>query len=284
MPAPATIDVIGGSMTLILGGPFQMGAAAESLVEECNTFRAGCQPEWFAASEPIHTVLLSRFYIDIHEVTNAAYMRFLNEMGGDALCLGQPCINTDQSHLSSQSGTYVVPGYLELRPIAGVTWYGATAYCEWRGARLPTEAEWEKAAAWDDTTASARLYPWSDTFDGRLVNFCDAACTAPHANLYFFDGFAETSPVTYFENGRGPHGLFDMAGNVWEWVGDWYDPNYYAQSPGENPTGPDKGSERVVRGGSWYDTGNFTASAIRFPSPPDNTDSTIGFRCAADAP
>jgi formylglycine-generating enzyme required for sulfatase activity len=286
MPAPASafIDVSGGGMTLIQGGSFQMGAEASVLTEECNLFREGCQPGWFAASEPVHTVLLDRFYIDIHEVTNAAYARFLNEIGGNALCLGHPCINTDQSHIAFQNGAYGVWDYLELRPVAGVTWYGAAAYCTWRVARLPTEAEWEMAAAWDVEQARARRYPWGDSFDGRLVNFCDAACTAPHANPYFFDGYAETSLVTYFESGRGPFGLYDMAGNVWEWVADWYDQNYYAQSPGVNPTGPADGVDKVVRGGSWHDTGNFTASAVRFPSSPENTDSTIGFRCAANVP
>jgi formylglycine-generating enzyme required for sulfatase activity len=284
MPVPAHVEVPSGSMTLIQGGSFQMGADAEALFEECNAFREGCQPAWFAASEPVHTVQLDRFYIDAHEVTNAAFTRFLNEIGADSLCLGQPCIDAEQSHLSLQNGVFTVPGYLELRPVAGITWYGASAYCQWRGARLPTEAEWEKAAAWDNALARVRRYPWGDDFDGRLVNFCDAACTAPQTNVYYFDGYAETSPVTYFENGRGPNGLYDMAGNVWEWVADWFDPDYYTQSPGSNPAGPAEGSAKVVRGGSWYDTGNFTASAVRFPSSPDNTDKTIGFRCAADAP
>jgi formylglycine-generating enzyme required for sulfatase activity len=252
-------------------------------MEECDKFRDGCQPDWFTASEPIHEVEVDRYYIDIHEVTNAAYIDFLQAIGPDALCLGQPCINTNESHLTLQNGVYFVYGYLESRPVAGVTWFGASAYCEWREARLPTEAEWEKAASWNDAESIAHRYPWGDTFDGRLVNFCDAACTAEQANPYYFDGYGETSPVAYFENGRSSYGLFDMAGNVWEWVSDWYDPNYYANSPGLNPAGPETGMAKVVRGGSWYDTGNFTASAIRFPSPPENSDSTIGFRCAAEA-
>jgi formylglycine-generating enzyme required for sulfatase activity len=283
-PYPEQIAVSGSVMLLIPAGSFQMGADAASLTEECNAFRDGCQEAWFAASEPVHTVLLSRYYIDMHEVTNAAWAAFLNELGPDPVCNGQPCLDVEQSQMVLRDSKYVSQDGAFANPAAGVTWHGAAAFCAWRGARLPTEAEWERAAAWQPATATALRYPWGDAFDGTAVNFCDASCAEPQADTDYDDGFAEVAPVASFANGRSPADLYDMAGNVWEWVADWYDPNYYAQSPESNPTGPETGNERVVRGGSWFDTANFMATSIRFPSAPDNADRTIGFRCAADLP
>ncbi len=283
-PFPLTLNVPGGTMVLITGGFFEMGATADSLTEECNAFREGCQVDWFTASEPVHSVLLGRYYIDTHEVTNEAYASFLNSVGSDSACLDQPCLNDEQSQIVVQDGTFIVEEDQKQNPIAGVSWYGASAFCEWRDARLPTEAEWERAAVWDSKSSAARRYPWGNEFDGRLVNFCDSSCDAPQANSEYDDGFPEVAPVASFEGGVSQSGLYDMAGNVWEWVADWYDPTYYAGSSEAHPTGPLNGEEKVVRGGSWFDTGNFTTSAIRFPSTPDNTDRTIGFRCAADIP
>jgi formylglycine-generating enzyme required for sulfatase activity len=270
-------------MILIPGSVFQMGATANSLAEECALFREGCQNDWFSASEPVHTVLLDSYYFDAHEVTNAAYVEFLNQ-SGDLACQEQPCLDPEHTEVVLEDDAYLVPDELAQHPAAGITWFGATAFCEWREARLPTEAEWEKAAAWDDEGSSARRYPWGDDFDGQIVNFCDAACQEPQANVEFNDGFAESAPVASFEEGRSAAGAYDMAGNVWEWVADWYDPDYYQVSTEANPIGPADGEEKVVRGGSWFDTGNFSASAIRFPSGPENADRTIGFRCAANIP
>jgi formylglycine-generating enzyme required for sulfatase activity len=281
-PPPAQLEMLGGVMALLPGGSFQMGADVADLMALCAAFRRNCQEAWFASSEPIHPVTLAPFYIDSHEVTNEAFTHFLNETGGAAaICLGYPCLNSDESQIVLADGTYVVGGGLERRPAAGVTWYGAAAFCEWRAARLPTEAEWEMAAAWDGATDASRLYPWGDNFDGKALNFCDANCQAEQANVAYNDGYTATAPVASYEAGRSPAGLYDMAGNVWEWVGDWYDSTYYAASPEDNPTGPLAGQERVVRGGSWYDTGYFTAAAVRFPSAPGNADKTLGFRCAA---
>ncbi len=279
-PLPVRIAVAGGEMVLIPGGTFFMGAAADTLAAECNQFRQGCQTAWFAASEPIHVVLLRRYYIDIHEVTSQSFVSFLNGNGGE--CLGQPCLDAEQSQISAQGDEYVVAAEASSNPATGVTWYGAAAFCEWRGGRLPTEAEWEKAAVWDVDAKVAYRYPWGDTFDGRLANFCDESCDEPQANSAFGDGYPQLAPVASYEDGRSPYGLYDMGGNVWEWVADWFDPVYYASSAGADPMGPDDGEAKVVRGGSWFDTGNYMASAIRFPSPPDNADRTIGFRCAAD--
>lgn len=271
-------------MTLIAGGFFQMGALADSLADECATFREGCRPEWFAASEPVHSVLLGRYYIDAHEVTNEAFVTFMNESGGEPACLDQTCLDVEESRIVEEGGAFSVAEAFLNHPVTGVTWYGAAAYCAWRGARLPTEAEWERAAAWDDQAEVAFQYPWGNTFDGANVNYCDSSCDEPQADDNYTDGYGETSPVASIEGGLSLSNIYDMAGNVWEWVGDWYDPGYYARSPETNPTGPEEGEEKVVRGGSWFDTGNFTASAIRFPSAPDNADKTIGFRCVAPLP
>lgn len=281
-PYPAQVEVPGGTMILIPGGYFHMGADAAALAEECNKFRDGCQPDWFAASEPIHPVLLGRFYIDEHEVTTTAFVDFLNENGD--ICGNPACFKPEESQIAQQGNLFTAVDEVGNQPVTGVTWYGAAAFCEWRSARLPTEAEWERAAAWDEESSTARRYPWGDEFEGRVLNFCDTSCDEPQANADYDDGYPGLAPVASFVAGRSPSGLFDMAGNVWEWVADWYDPSYYDKSVTSNPTGPDAGEEKVVRGGSWFDTGNFAASAIRFPSSPGNADRTIGFRCAADLP
>ncbi len=283
-PYPEQMDTHGGFMVLISGGYFQMGATAESLVQECSLFREGCAPEWFAGSEPVHPVLLGRYYIDAHEITNEAYAGFMNDIGDGNSCLEHDCLEVTQSEIQVQDGIYTVADDAAQNPVAGVSWYGAAAYCEWRDARLPTEAEWEKAAAWDESGAVARRYPWGDEFDGSRANFCDASCAEPQAHTDLDDGFPIVAPVMSFTAGRSAFGTYDMAGNVWEWVVDWFDTNYYAQSPDADPPGPESGEDKVVRGGSWFDTGNFTAAAIRFPSNPENADRTIGFRCADDIP
>lgn len=283
-PFPDIIVVPGGWMTMISGGSFQMGAPASELVSDCSLFREGCLEEWFAASEPVHPVWVDSYYIDAHEVTNKAFVDFLNDSDPEPVCLDQTCIDAEESHIDMADGLYQYAEEFAEHPATGVTWYGAAAYCTWRGGRLPTEAEWEKAAAWDVESSVAYRYPWGNRFEGANVNFCDATCDAPHRNADYDDGYAETAPVASYADNLSPSGMYDMAGNVWEWVSDWYDPTYYAFSSVSNPIGPETGENKVVRGGSWYDTGNFTASAIRFPSAPDNTDKTIGFRCAVPIP
>lgn len=279
---PAEIEVDGGTMIFIPGGFFEMGASAESLLEECNTFREGCQIEWFAASDPAHLVLVAPYFLDANEVTNEAFIAFLGEQGNS--CQGQPCYDPEESQIVVENDIYSTgPDQLRL-PAAGVTWYGATAFCEWRGSRLPTEAEWEYAAGWDSRMAVKTRYPWGDIFDGTLANFCDVNCDAPQADDTFNDGFATAAPVASYESGRSASGIYDMAGNVWEWVSDWYAEDFYSDAIYTNPVGPESGDDKVVRGGSWFDTGNFTSTVIRFPSPPTNADKTIGFRCAMALP
>lgn len=289
-PSPASIpeEITQGNtnMRLAPDGLFRRGANSGELLEECSAFRPGCQAAWFSASEPAYTVVVSPFYIDEHEVTNLSFVTFLNNAeDSTTLCGGQPCLDLEQSAITETAETgFQIEADLADHPVTGVTWFGAAAYCEARGARLPTESEWEKAALWDPVSELKTRYPWGDVFDGTLVNFCDAACEEEQRNEEFDDGFAGTAPVASYEAGRSPIGAYDMAGNVWEWVSDWYDADAYSAVDRDNPTGPAEGTEKVVRGGSWFDTGNFTSGLIRFPSPPENADATIGFRCAASVP
>lgn len=283
-PTPLPVSIRSGTadMTLVDAALFSMGADADRLLAACNEFRAGCDRGWFIASEPVHTAVLDPFYIDIYEVTNGAYVEFLNFMGSHAAaCDGQDCLTLSDSRLQADGRDgYSVAAEFTGHPVTGVTWYGAAAFCVWRGARLPSEAEWEMAASWDDAAGEKRFYPWGDAFEGTAANTCDANCAAPQAVARFDDGFAGTAPVGSFAEGVSPFGIHDMAGNVWEWVNDWYSADYYDTAPVTNPPGPAQGDAKVVRGGSWFDTGNFAATAVRFPAPPTESGDSIGFRCA----
>ena len=272
-------------MVFVPGGVFSMGDDPNALLEECQDFRGGCQIRLFPPAGPVHEVSVNPFYIDSYEVTNQAYAMFLNEIGGhEGNCFEQDCLDLDENAVQlGDDGQYVVAADLQEHPVVGVSWFGAATFCQWRGARLPTEAEWEMAASWDPEAQTKTRYPWGDTFDPTATNFCDVNCEAhDYADKEADDGYAQTAPVGSYEAGRSPLGLFDMSGNVWEWVLDWFDPAYYDVSNGDNPRGPETGEIRVVRGGSWFDTGNFTSAVFRTGIPPELYDDTLGFRCAAD--
>lgn len=227
----------GREMVQVPEGPFRMGST-----------------EGDPDEAPEHQVYLGTYYIDLREVTQAEYERFVKMTKR-----GKPFVPVFEDDISKIKKP-------EL-PAIGMSWSDAAAYCKWAGKRLPTEAEWEKAARGE----GRRRYPWGDDFG------------VGHANVDGEeDGFKYLAPPGSFESGRSPYGVYDMAGNVAEWVADNYDEHYYQKTPYRNPKGPEEGEHKVIRGGSWRETPHGTRVSKRFQARMWRTDSTIGFRCAKD--
>ncbi|CAG0968171.1 gamma-glutamyl hercynylcysteine S-oxide synthase [Anaerolineae bacterium] len=224
----------GKEMILIPAGEFVMGSNDESNVEK-----------------PPHKVYLDAFYIARYPVTNAEYKKFV-----DATRYQPP------EHWTNGK----IPSGKENHPVVFVKWNDAKAYAQWTGARLPTEAEWEKAASWDDEKRVKHVYPWGDQFDANKCNTRES-------------GIMDTTPVgKYLPQGDSAYGVGDMAGSVWEWCADWYDEDYYKNSPGRNPRGPASGWRRVLRGGSWSYARGRARGASRFSHSPVHWTSNVGFR------
>jgi serine/threonine-protein kinase len=240
-----------------------------------------------ADEHPQHTVYLEAFYIDITEVTNAMFARFVAETNyhTDAENAGKSFALVGIEWLSVSGADWEHPfgpssdiSGLEDHPVIHVSWNDAYAYCEWAGKRLPTEAEWEKAARGTD----GATYPWGNSRpDSNLVNYADANTSFDWSVKTVDDGYKYTSPVGNYPDGASPYGVLDMAGNVWEWVADWYSKDYYSQSPESNPTGPVNGTIRVMRGGAWDDLIEGVRSAYRAAYKQTNTNGDTGFRCAS---
>ena len=266
----ATVEALGVGSTMISGkdgmtmlyvpaGEFQMG----------SDNRGGDE-------KPVHTVYLDAFWFDQTEVTNAMFSKFIDDTGyeTDAQKTGKSYVYKDGSWSQINGTDWQHPSGPDsdisdrmTHPVIHVSWNDASAYCEWAGRRLPTEAEWEKAAGWDANTKKQRVYPWGDSIDDSYANY--------NSNV------GDTTVVGSYEKGASFYSAYDLAGNVWEWVADWYDESYYTSSPSSNPTGPNSGSTRVLRGGSWYNSEDAQRSAIRYWSDPTNTNVDLGFRCSS---
>jgi serine/threonine-protein kinase len=220
-------------MVYVPAGPFQMGS---------NDFKD---------SQPIHEVNLDTYWIDQTDVTNFMYAKCVQ----DGKC-NQPS-NTDHYNNSNYAN----------HPVVYVSWNDAKAYCSWAGRRLPSEAEWEKAARGTDG-GMYRIYPWGDS---------PANCSL--ANYNYCEG--DTTAVDAHQDNASRYGAYDMAGNVWQWVNDWYAPDYYGILANNvfDPQGPFDGPDRVLRGGAWSSWESDIRATTRFHNPPSLAWDTIGFRC-----
>ncbi len=236
------------------GGEFEMGA--EGGVAEAD-------------EAPKHKVTLDTFLIGKYEVTNKQYHMFVKATGHR---VPQNCC---EQRYTLWKGNAPFEGTEEF-PIFNIDWDDATAFCKWVGGRLPTEAEWEKAAKGTD----GRLYPWGN----------DSPMSGNRANFSFepvsvWEGPASMAKKDQYEHGKSPYGAYEMAGNVWEWVSDWYDEAYYKTSPAKNPQGPANGKTKVIRGGSWRNNADTLRTTNRNGKhAPTERRVYIGARCAKDAP
>ena len=248
-PAPTPLpneitNSLGVTMRLVPAGKFTMGS------ENGN-----------ADEKPVHTVTLDAFYMDVYEVTNARYKACVDARG----CIPPP-------KFEGRFYNYYKAGYDDY-PVDAKDWNMSQMYCEWRGASLPTEAQWEKAARGPDQ----RTYPWGEGIDKSFANYDRSIKQVAENNN------SGTTRVGSYQLGISPYGMYDMAGNVWEWVGDWYDENYYAQSPASNPLGPEIGYARVLRGGFWNGPVDMLRTSARSAYDPNNSPEMLGFRCARSA-
>ncbi|UCD39197.1 MAG: formylglycine-generating enzyme family protein [Fidelibacterota bacterium] len=233
-PVPNAADEPPAGMELIPAGEFRMGKTGTG------------------DHSPAHKVTIDSFYMDTFEVTNAQYLEF--------------CEQTDRKlpEFWGRDAYHCGPDFPD-HPVVGVSWYDATAYAEWAGKRLPTEAEWEYAARGG---LSGKNYPEGNEIDTTRANFSWQGITRGTLHIGSFTA-----------NG---YGLYDMSGNVVEWVADYYSSDYYNKSVRKNPTGPKKGKFRVIRGGGWHSGPSCSRVYFRNALPANWLDFAVGFRCAKD--
>ncbi|MBM4121155.1 MAG: formylglycine-generating enzyme family protein [Nitrospira sp.] len=286
----------GAAMVLIPAGEFWMGSTPDQMertVKECQAIfgsdEATCQ-EWYQNESPRHRVALNAFYLDVYEVTNKLFDKFVKATGyqttaetegkAKAWVEGEGLQVVKGANWRQPEGdqTSTVPNQMD-HPVVSVSWKDAEAYCRWAGKRLPTEAEWEYAARAGTQTRSW----WGNGSPGarRVGNFADESARRLVGGIIagYDDGFTRTAPVGSFE--RNPWGLYDMMGNVGEWADDWYGGGY-ARVPERNPKGPQSGQFKVIRGGSWANGRLRIRSANRDWDTPTYRYDSIGFRCAQD--
>ena len=238
-------------MSRVPEGPFWMGRTKLWLIDEI-----GWQVRDRSDDRPVHRVDLPAFFIDTHEVTNAAYAALVAAKGAEP---------------PWHWGGRVPPAGKERLPVYNVNWHEAVKYCEAQGKRLPTEAEWEKAARGG---TEALDYSWGDDYAGAPAGEGGRPARRAHSG-------SATGPITVGSFAPNQYGLYDMSGNVWEWTADWYDLHYYSVSATENPKGPEGGLYKVIRGGGWADSeSRYGTVYFRNFTFPETRQPTLGFRCA----
>ena len=223
---------------------------AEIAYIPAGSFEMGDHLDNMSSALPVHTVTLDGFYMDKAEVTVGQFKAFLAD---SSYSWGGGNINWDSVNAKSPTDDH---------PMVYVNWDDAVAYAEWAGKRLPTEAEWERATRGG---LAGKRYPWGDEIDNTKANYASNVGTTTVAGSYPANGY----------------GLYDVAGNVWEWCQDWYASDYYTSSPATNPPGPDTGSYRGLRGGGWRHATITLRVAYRSFSTPNNRDYFLGFRCVS---
>lgn len=241
-------------MVLIPAGPFLMGS--NHLVDRNS----------YPAELPQRTVHLDAYEIDKYEVTAVQYLRYVLAKGLE------PLVDWKWGGVFQETMAY--------HPVMHVSWYDADSYCKWASKRLPTEAEWEKAARGED----GRIYPWGKQMAGlSRANFGRTGLSGPVRDrperLLLYPPIVS---VDKYDNAVSPYGIFNMAGNVAEWVADWYEPTYYKHGQDRNPKGPDHGTSKAFRGGGWVDSTPSVRVAQRNGTEPDAKMNWLGFRCARD--
>lgn len=251
MPISTTIGTDGMVLVYVAAGKFTMGAKLEG-------------------EEPVHEVKLDSYWIDQTEVTTLMYATCVAEGACTPPVLDNSAIKADYYHDQS---------YHDY-PMINVSWQQANTYCKWAGRRLPTEAEWEKAAR----GVERYIYPWGKKVIEEQIatqlNYCDNNCSETWRDKNVDDGYAKTAPVDSYPAGASPYGVLNMAGNVSEWVADWYDEEYYSSSPARNPKGARTGEEHVLRGGSWFFDIAHARTTKRRGFVPNVFFDHVGFRCA----
>jgi iron(II)-dependent oxidoreductase len=250
-------DAHGIAQVYVPAGCFQTGSTDQQVAALNEQYRTS----YFNNELPQHQVCLTQgYWLDTYEVTNAAYQAFIDAGG-----------NTTRDYWSDAGWSWkdsrTAPDDCESayndpqQPRVCVSWYEAEAYAKWRGGRLPTEAEWEYAARGPD----ALIYPWGNTWDGSKANTAE-------------NEYGKTTPVGSYESGKSWVGAYDLAGNAWEWVADWYSDTYYQQQVKDDPTGSASGPYRVVRGGSWSHYLSYARAVSRDSFIPVGRDCCLGFR------
>jgi len=271
-PAGSSVPDSGDDFALMVkipAGTFKRGSTFEELkqfLDMCRVKDKNCELWWFEDEFPANLIYLDTYWIDIYEVSNEKYLEFVKATGHSP-ALDDSC-ETEKCRQGNLWKGASFPPRIRNQPVTQVSWYDADAYCRWRGKRLPSEAEWEKAAR----GPSGNIYPWGNGSPKGRATFGRK-----------WRGVFTMTDVGSYPHGASIYGALDMAGNVWEWVDDWYHMKYYSIGRKKNPRGPSTGEFKVVRGGSWVNFADSLRSPFRRWSRPEVRFNDTGFRCARDA-